>query len=78
MPPETGIVRSHAHAIFSTIVQFKALNHLAAPTPMIAAEMLCVVDTGIPIIEANPMTAAELVSAAKPWTGCVYSTGFSQ
>src|SRR5690606_3995355 len=39
-------------------------------TPMIADEMLCVVDTGIPSDEAARITEAALVSAAKPWIGC--------
>src|SRR5215212_3091081 len=54
----------------STIVHFSALNRLAAPTPMIDAEILCVVDTGIPKCDARPMITAELVSAANPLTGC--------
>ena len=29
-------------------LKIKALNRLTAPTPMIAAEMLCMVDTGLP------------------------------
>ena len=37
---------------------------------MMAAEMLCVVDTGMPKCEARPMIVAEVVSAAKPCTGC--------
>src|ERR1043165_3030289 len=36
---------------------------------MIDAEILCVVDTGMPKCDARPMITAELVSAAKPLTG---------
>lgn len=67
---ETGMVRIHAHAIFSTIVQLRAFSRLAAPTPMMEDEILWVVETGIPSAEAMPMTTAELVSAANPCTGC--------
>ncbi|MEY3228091.1 MAG: hypothetical protein RLZZ536_2710 [Planctomycetota bacterium] len=66
IPAEMGIVRIHAHAIFSTMVQLRALSRLAAPTPMMDEEILWVVETGMPSAEAMPMTTAELVSAAKP------------
>lgn len=46
--PETGMVNSQAQAIRSTTVQLSAPQRLAAPTPMIEDEMLCVVETGIP------------------------------
>src|SRR6476619_2673027 len=64
MVAETGMVRIHAQAIRSTIVHFSALNRLAAPTPMMAADTLCVVDTGMPKCDATPMIAAEVVPAA--------------
>src|SRR5277367_7188081 len=54
----------------STTDHLMALKRLAQPTPMMAAEMLCVVDTGIPSSDAKPMTEAELASAAKPLIGC--------
>ena len=37
---DTGIVNSHAQAIRSTTVHFKALKLLAAPTPIMEAEIL--------------------------------------
>ncbi len=49
---------------------FDWLRRLAAPTPMIEAEILCVVETGIPLQVAAKITRAELVSAAKPLIGC--------
>jgi hypothetical protein len=66
MNPEIGIVSIHAHIILSTTVHRMALKRLAAPTPMIDAVMLCVVETGMPKWEATPMIAAEVVSAANP------------
>jgi len=40
IPAETGMVRIHAQAIFSTMVQFRAFSRLAAPTPMMDDEIL--------------------------------------
>src|SRR5699024_8891391 len=54
----------------STTVQRMALKRFAAPTPMMAEETQCVVDTGMPNSEAARITMAELVSAAKPLMGC--------
>src|SRR5690606_37530116 len=68
--PDIGMVRIQAPIIFSTTVHLMALRRLAVPTPMIADEMLCVVDTGMPSDEAARITEAALVSAAKPWMGC--------
>ena len=48
MPPAAGIVRIHAQIIRSTTVHLIELSRFAQPTPMIAAEMLCVVLTGMP------------------------------
>ena len=69
----TGMVRIHAQIIRSTTVHLMALDRLAKPTPMMAAEMLCVVETGIPSQVASPIMVAELVSAANPLIGCVYN-----
>ena len=57
------MVSTHAQTIRSTTVHLMALNRLAEPTPMMAAAMLCVVETGIPSSDASPMTEAELASA---------------
>src|SRR5690606_12703914 len=64
------MVRIHAQIILCTTVHLIALRRLAVPTPMIAVEMLCVVDTGMPSDDAARITEAALVSAAKPWIGC--------
>src|SRR5687768_10152193 len=64
------MVRIQAQIIFSTTVHLIELKRLATPTPMIAEEMLWVVDTGMPRLEASRITEAALVSAAKPWMGC--------
>src|ERR1700743_1891572 len=65
-----GRVRIQAQTMRSTTDQRMALKRLAAPTPMIEADTLCVVETGTPSIDAVRITAAELPSAAKPLIGC--------
>src|SRR5687767_15444354 len=67
------MVRIHAQTILSTTPHLTAENFLAAPTPMMALEMLCVVETGIPRVVAVKITAEELVSAAKPLIGCNFT-----
>src|SRR5690625_2979622 len=74
MPPAIGMVRIHAHTILFTTPHLMALNRLAVPTPMIAEEMLWVVETGIPRADAPRITDAALVSAAKPWIGCNFTS----
>src|SRR5690606_15578191 len=69
-PPEAGMVRIQAQMMRSITPIFSARGFLAKPTPMIAVEMLWVVDTGMPKCAARVSTVAELVSAAKPWIGC--------
>lgn len=66
MIPVIGIVSSQAQTMRSTTVHLIAEKRLAAPTPMMAEEMLCVVDTGMPKCEAAKMTLADAVSAANP------------
>src|SRR5689334_1136581 len=68
-----GRVRIHAHTMRSTTDQRIALKRLAAPTPMIDADTLCVVETGIPSTDAVRITAAELPSAANPLIGCSFT-----
>src|SRR5574337_1467496 len=65
-----GRVRIHDHTMRSTTVQRTALKRLDAPTPMIADDTTWVVETGRPKAEAEMITTAELVSAAKPLIGC--------
>src|SRR5688572_5049351 len=50
-----------------------APKRLAAPTPMIDAEILWVVETGIPKNVAIKITEAELASAANPLIGCSFT-----
>src|ERR1700753_4047582 len=73
MPAATGMVSTHAQTMRSTTIHLMALKRLAAPTPMMDAEILCVVETGMPKMEARPMTMAELVSAANPLIGCSFT-----
>src|SRR5690606_26654291 len=69
-PPAAGMVMIQAQTMRSITPIFSARGFLAKPTPMIAVEMLWVVDTGMPKCAARVSTVAELVSAAKPWIGC--------
>src|SRR5215467_13290431 len=54
----------------STTVHLIAFACLAVPTPMIDAETLCVVDTGMPSVDAVMMTVDDAMSAATPLIGC--------
>src|SRR3954447_9308097 len=51
--------------------QRTAESRFAAPAPMIAPDMTCVVDSGKPTCEADRMTAAPAPWAAKPWAGSI-------
>src|SRR5271165_4157593 len=73
MAAETGMVKIHAQTMRSTTLHLMALNRFAQPTPMMEAEILCVVETGMPSHVARAMTVAELVSAAKPLMGCSFT-----
>src|SRR5580704_5537698 len=73
MAPATGMVKIPAQTMRSTTVHLMALKRLAQPTPMMDAEMLWVVDTGMPKTEATAITVAELASAAKPLIGCNFT-----
>src|SRR5690349_21234974 len=64
------MVKIHAQTMRSTTLHLMALNRFAEPTPMMEAEMLCVVETGMPKNEATKITEAELASAANPLIGC--------
>src|SRR5690348_6759018 len=68
-----GNVRIHDHTMRSTTVQRTALKRLDAPTPMIADDTTCVVETGRPKIDDTMITNAELVSAANPLIGCSFT-----
>lgn len=57
-----GTVRIQAQTTRSTTNHVMALKRLAAPTPMIDADTLWLVDTAIPDAEAARISAAELVS----------------
>src|SRR5436190_2093208 len=67
------MVRIQAQTMRSTTDHLMALRRREAPTPMMAAEMLWVVDTGMPRWVAARMTVAELASAAKPLMGCSFT-----
>ena len=73
MPPAAGIVSTQAQRMRSITLNFSARGFLAKPTPMMAVEMLWVVDTGMPKCAATVRMVAELVSAAKPLIGCSFT-----
>src|SRR5664279_731715 len=74
MTAAEGIVRIQAVTMLRAIPQRTALIRSLVPTPMIAVEMTCVVDTGMPKCDAAMMIDAAVVSAAKPWTGSSFTT----
>src|SRR5579885_3245560 len=65
----TGIVRIHAVTIVPATFQRTFDDRHDAPTPRIADEITCVVESGKPSREATSITAPADVSAAKPWIG---------
>ena len=69
-----GIVMIHASRMLRATPQRTLRTPPDEPTPMIALEMTCVVETGIPNDAAVRITVAAVVSAAKPWTGSSLTT----
>ena len=65
--PHPGKVSTHASAISFTTLQFTAEILFAAPTPMIDVVLVCVVETGMPVVEARKRQIAAAISDAKPW-----------
>ena len=64
-----GIVTIHAITMLPARPQRTARTRCAEPTPTMAPVIVCVVDTGIPRLEAMNNVMAPPVSAAKPPTG---------
>src|SRR5260370_26282742 len=64
-----GMVRTQASNIFWATPQRTADTRFDAPTPMMLAEITCVVLTGAPKWVATRITVAPAVSAAKPLMG---------
>ena len=57
--------------MFPATPQRTAESRLAAPAPMIAPLITCVVDSGKPTCDADRITAAPAPCAAKPWAGSI-------
>ncbi len=55
--------------MFPATPQRTAERRWVEPTPMIAAVIVCVVETGTPKCVATWITLAAAVSAANPWMG---------
>ena len=63
------MVRIHAHTIRPARPQRTALKRFTLPTPMIAPEMVWVVETGIPAVAEPKRQNAAAVYAQNPPTG---------
>src|SRR3954469_6816126 len=68
---EHGSVSSHAVTMFPATPQRTAESRFAAPAPMIPPDITCVVESGKPTCEAERITAAPTLWAAKPWAGSI-------
>ncbi len=55
--------------IFPPTIHFTADSLLEAPTPIIVDEITCVVESGMPILDAISIIVAADVSAANPLIG---------
>src|SRR5262245_14943695 len=66
MITQIGTVTTHAVTIRPATPHLTADARLVAPTPRIADEITCVVETGMPNRLANSMIVAAAVSAANP------------
>ncbi len=66
MAPEIGIVSNQAQAIRSTTVHLRAPSFWRHPTPMIDAEMLWVVESGIPKYDAKRSRPPKSFRPPKP------------
>src|SRR5581483_2987861 len=64
-----GIVTIQAMTMLPATPQRTAEARCAEPTPMIAPVIVCVVETGIPSVEARKRVSAPPVSAENPPTG---------
>ena len=69
IPADIGIVATQAHTIRLATPQRTAEIRFAAPTPVIAPVMVCVVLTGMPKWDATNSVIAPLVSAQNPPNG---------
>src|SRR5438034_215471 len=67
---DAGMVRIQAHRIRVATPHRTAESRRVAPTPMIAPEIVWVVETGMPLNDAPRREIAAAASAQKPPTGC--------
>src|SRR5664280_2758663 len=68
------MVSTQAQAMLPATPHLTAESPPVAPEPMMEAVIVCVVEIGKPKWLAVKMTAAEPVSAAKPWMGSRWMT----
>ncbi len=64
--PAAGMVSTQATMIERATPQRTPRSPRLVPTPMIALEITCVVDTGMPRWAVASSTVADVVSAANP------------
>ena len=67
MMPQPGNVNTQVRTISLATPQLTDLGSLAAPAPMIAAVLVCVVETGRPVSVAMSRLAVAETEAANPW-----------
>src|SRR3989338_5913689 len=67
--PAAGMVTSHARSMSWATAQRTDFGRKAAPAPNIEEEITWVVETGNPRAAVRYITAADVLCAAKPWTG---------
>ena len=72
MTAEIGIVINQVKTILRAVPQFTPLTRCAEPTPIIAEEITCVVETGKWIVVAPKIIEADVKSAATPFTGRIF------
>ena len=67
MTPQPGNVKIQVRTISLATPQLTDLGSFAAPAPMMAADLVCVVETGRPVSVASRSDAVAETEAAKPW-----------
>src|SRR5687767_473165 len=69
MKAAAGIVRIHAQTMRPATPHFTAESRRVAPTPTIDPVIVCVVETGVPVMVTYASVSAAALSAQKPPTG---------
>lgn len=67
MMPHSGNVQIHVRTMLPAMSHLTARRRFAAPTPMMAVVFVCVVETGMPVSDANSRHSPAASEAANPW-----------